>query len=98
METCARRGLSRRALSSVITSSQRNQVLSNSLGMISMRPSRTASQPSAAICLQSTHHCGLRRGSMTSFEREQSPRRMGLDSVPRYSSFSLRNSMVFVRA
>mmetsp|Transcript_3935 Transcript_3935/g.9912 ORF Transcript_3935/g.9912 Transcript_3935/m.9912 type:complete len:211 (+) Transcript_3935:1809-2441(+) len=79
-------------------SSHLNHVDSNSAGMISRRPSRTASQPSAAICLQSTHHCGLSSGSITSLEREHSPRRMVLGSVPRYSPFSFRNSVTVRRA
>mmetsp|Transcript_23455 Transcript_23455/g.54523 ORF Transcript_23455/g.54523 Transcript_23455/m.54523 type:complete len:231 (-) Transcript_23455:804-1496(-) len=61
-------------------------------GMIRILPSVTASQASAAICLQSTHHCGLRTGSMTSLVREESPSLIpGFGLCPLYRPASFRS-------
>mmetsp|Transcript_13020 Transcript_13020/g.54545 ORF Transcript_13020/g.54545 Transcript_13020/m.54545 type:complete len:202 (-) Transcript_13020:1474-2079(-) len=79
-------------------SSQPNHVRSCICGMISSRPSRTASQASAAICLQSTHHCGLIMGSITSLEREHRPRRILLSFTPRYRPASSSAASTVLRA
>mmetsp|Transcript_7467 Transcript_7467/g.20371 ORF Transcript_7467/g.20371 Transcript_7467/m.20371 type:complete len:226 (+) Transcript_7467:1671-2348(+) len=83
---------------SLIFSIQRNQVASYSSGMISSSLLLTSSQPSAAMSPQATHHCGLSTGSMTSLEREHSPRRMGLSSTPRNRPISLRCSTTVILA
>eukprot|EP00960_Hanusia_phi_P071758 767624-Hanusia_phi.AAC.1 len=63
--------------------SQSNHFFLCTAGRMFSRPSFTASMASAAICLQSTHHWGLRTGSMTSLVREDKPRRMpGLGREP----------------
>jgi len=41
----------------------------------------------SAIPLQLTHHCGIRRGSMTSFVLEQSPILITFGAVPRYNPY-----------
>ena len=58
---------------------------------------RTASQLAAAICLQSTHHCGRMSGSMTSLLRLQRPSDILLSAIPRNSPLPSRNSVIVLR-
>mmetsp|Transcript_25038 Transcript_25038/g.68035 ORF Transcript_25038/g.68035 Transcript_25038/m.68035 type:complete len:224 (-) Transcript_25038:1634-2305(-) len=79
-------------------SSHRNHTTSNSLGMISSSPLRTAAQDLAAIVSHLTHHWGFKQGSITSLLRLQMPKRMGLSVVPRKRPNLSRASTTVTRA
>mmetsp|Transcript_11929 Transcript_11929/g.51181 ORF Transcript_11929/g.51181 Transcript_11929/m.51181 type:complete len:300 (+) Transcript_11929:1732-2631(+) len=79
-------------------SSHRNHVGSMNAGMISRSFFLAASQASAAIAAQFTHHCGLSMGSMTSFEREHKPSRIGFAALPSYRPSASSASITALRA
>mmetsp|Transcript_22038 Transcript_22038/g.71080 ORF Transcript_22038/g.71080 Transcript_22038/m.71080 type:complete len:241 (-) Transcript_22038:719-1441(-) len=79
-------------------SSQPYHVFSCSFGMILSSPLRTASVARLAIPEQSTHHCGLSIGSMTSPVREQTPSRILLSASPRNSPRALSSASTATRA
>mmetsp|Transcript_7328 Transcript_7328/g.12633 ORF Transcript_7328/g.12633 Transcript_7328/m.12633 type:complete len:200 (+) Transcript_7328:2154-2753(+) len=79
-------------------SNHRNHTDSNSLGMISSSPDRTASHARAAMSSHLTHHWGLRTGSITSLLRLHSPSLISLSAVPLNRPFSFNISTTVTRA